>query len=256
MTSGSQRAVTAQQNIEFTKISQEPFGKATAELAAGHSPRASVSRKRTCAADLRVRRPSHGCPPAQNSKARKKESTGHRLNRHCAVRQAIIELIDDNVPAALLPCDSASRASTVGIVWGDDKSDRGVDFAPDHRGVPVGQCTSLSYSGPGHCVWPGLRAAVARHGHSGQADRAPIAVAEPVRRETDRHDPPGMSRPHDRVREAHLRRILDKYAAYYDESRIHGSLDKDAPFHRAIEHLGVITSRPVLGGLHHQYCRI
>src|SRR5262245_6307110 len=43
---------------------------------------------------------------------------------------------DDNVPAALLPCDSASRTSTVGIVRGDDKSDRGVDFAPDHRAFP------------------------------------------------------------------------------------------------------------------------
>jgi transposase InsO family protein len=56
--------------------------------------------------------------------------------------------------------------------------------------------------------------------------------------------------------EAHLRRTLVKYAAYYNESRIHRSLDKDAPFHRTIERLGVITSRPVLGGLHHQYCRI
>jgi hypothetical protein len=28
------------------------------------------------------------------------------------------------------------------------------------------------------------------------------------------------------------------------------------PFHRAIERFGVITSQPVLGGLHHQYCRI
>jgi len=56
--------------------------------------------------------------------------------------------------------------------------------------------------------------------------------------------------------EAHLRRILGKYAAYYNESRIHRSLDKDAPFHRAIERFGVITSQPVLGGLHHQYCRI
>ncbi len=83
---------------------------------------------------------------------------------------------------------------------GDDKSDRGVDFAPDHRGVPLGQRTSLSYSGPGHCVWSDLRAAVTRHGHSGQADRSPIAVAEPVRRETDRHHPTGMSRPPDRVR--------------------------------------------------------
>src|SRR5262249_19017232 len=56
--------------------------------------------------------------------------------------------------------------------------------------------------------------------------------------------------------EAHLRRILRKYAAYYNVSRIHRSLNKDAPFHRAIERVGAITSRPVLGGLHHQYCRI
>ena len=56
--------------------------------------------------------------------------------------------------------------------------------------------------------------------------------------------------------EAHLRRILSKYAGYYNGSRIHRSLHNDAPFHRAIERLGVITSRPVLGGLHHQYSRI
>jgi hypothetical protein len=30
-----------------------------------------------------------------------------------------------------------------------------------------------------------------------------------------------------------MRWILGKYAAYYNESRIHRSLDKDAPFHRA-----------------------
>src|SRR5499427_6843837 len=67
---------------------------------------------------------------------------------------------DDNVPAALLPCDSASRTSTVGIIRGDDKSDRGVDFAPDYRVVSLGQFTSLSYSGSRHCVWPDLQPAV------------------------------------------------------------------------------------------------
>src|ERR1035441_8066500 len=56
--------------------------------------------------------------------------------------------------------------------------------------------------------------------------------------------------------QAHLRRILGAYAAYYNESRIHRSLNKDAPCHRAIERLGAITSYPILGGLHHQYCRI
>jgi transposase InsO family protein len=56
--------------------------------------------------------------------------------------------------------------------------------------------------------------------------------------------------------EAHLRRILTKYADYYNESRTHRSLDKDAPIHRAIQHIGSITSQPILGGLHHHYCRI
>jgi Glutaminase len=55
--------------------------------------------------------------------------------------------------------------------------------------------------------------------------------------------------------EAHLRQVLIKFATYYNECRIHRSLNKDAPFHRAIERLGAITSQPVLGGLHHQYCR-
>src|SRR5262249_54514223 len=107
-----------------------------------------------------------------------------------------------------------------------------------------------------NCVWRGLQAAVACHGHSGQADCTPIAVAESVCRETDRHDPTGMSRPHDRIWGSAPAPGPGSYAAYYNESRIHRSLDKDAPFHRAIERFGVITSRPVLGGLHHQYCRI
>jgi hypothetical protein len=33
-------------------------------------------------------------------------------------------------------------------------------------------------------------------------------------------------------------------------------LNKDVPLHRAIERLGAVISRPVLDGLHHQYCRI
>jgi hypothetical protein len=38
--------------------------------------------------------------------------------------------------------------------------------------------------------------------------------------------------------------------------RTHLSLNKDTPLHRAIQRIGAITSQPVLGGLHHQYCRI
>jgi len=57
--------------------------------------------------------------------------------------------------------------------------------------------------------------------------------------------------------EAHLRWIRGAYAAYNNESRTHNSLNKDAPFHRAIERLDAIRSYHVLfGDFHHQYCRI
>jgi transposase InsO family protein len=56
--------------------------------------------------------------------------------------------------------------------------------------------------------------------------------------------------------EAHLRRILREYAAYYNGSRTHRALNQDAPVHRPVQSIGAITSRPVLGGLHHQYVRV
>ncbi len=56
--------------------------------------------------------------------------------------------------------------------------------------------------------------------------------------------------------EAHLRRILLRYTAYYNEWRTHRSLNKDAPMHRAIQRVGSILSTPVLGGLHHRYGRV
>jgi transposase InsO family protein len=56
--------------------------------------------------------------------------------------------------------------------------------------------------------------------------------------------------------EAHLRRILRTYARYYNEIRTHRSLDKDAPVSRLAQRTGSISSRPILGGLHHHYVRV
>src|ERR1700730_17628982 len=56
--------------------------------------------------------------------------------------------------------------------------------------------------------------------------------------------------------EAHLRRILKSYAAYYNGVRTHRSLNKDAPIWRPVQRTGVITSNPILGELHHHYIRI
>jgi transposase InsO family protein len=56
--------------------------------------------------------------------------------------------------------------------------------------------------------------------------------------------------------EQHLRRILTLYALYYNESRTHLGLAKDAPRRRAVQRCGRIVTTPILCGLHHRYARI
>jgi transposase InsO family protein len=56
--------------------------------------------------------------------------------------------------------------------------------------------------------------------------------------------------------EANLRQVLKAYAAYYNNVRTHLSLGKDAPLVRPVRRFGSIAARPILGGLHHQYCRM
>jgi hypothetical protein len=58
------------------------------------------------------------------------------------------------------------------------------------------------------------------------------------------------------LEEAHLRRVLKAYTAYYNETRPHLGIQKDAPDGRPIERHGVIAADAVLGGLHHRYARI
>ncbi len=59
------------------------------------------------------------------------------------------------------------------------------------------------------------------------------------------------------LNESSLRRILKSYFEYYQYSRTHLSLDKDAPEPRAIQppELGAVVEIPGVGGLHHRYER-
>jgi transposase len=54
----------------------------------------------------------------------------------------------------------------------------------------------------------------------------------------------------------HLRRMLASYSSYYNESRTHLALEKDAPLRRATQRCGAIITTPILSGLHHRYARI
>ena len=57
--------------------------------------------------------------------------------------------------------------------------------------------------------------------------------------------------------EAHLRRVLREYFAYYHDSRPHQSLGGNAPRPREIEppSQGRVVAEPQVGGLHHRYRR-
>jgi transposase InsO family protein len=55
--------------------------------------------------------------------------------------------------------------------------------------------------------------------------------------------------------EDQLRQVLKAYAAYYNHVRLHLALAKDAPLVRPVQRFGEVIARPILGGLHHEYCR-
>jgi putative transposase len=57
--------------------------------------------------------------------------------------------------------------------------------------------------------------------------------------------------------EASLKRILKTYFEYYEYSRTHLSLEKDAPISRAVQarNVGRVIKLPQVGGLHHRYER-
>jgi hypothetical protein len=55
-----------------------------------------------------------------------------------------------------------------------------------------------------------------------------------------------------------LRRVLELYVTYYERSRTHLSLDKDAPIPRPVTAPsdGRVVEIPQVGGLHHRYERV
>jgi transposase InsO family protein len=57
--------------------------------------------------------------------------------------------------------------------------------------------------------------------------------------------------------EAGLRQVLNRYVAYYNRSRTHLALNKDAPAPRPIAptSTGRVVAMPQVGGLHHRYER-
>jgi transposase InsO family protein len=134
--------------------------------------------------------------------------------------------------------------------------DGGVDRAAAHRGFSLGRRPGLHDPGPRSDLWHCHHTPIASYGHSGQ----PIAAASPWQNGFAERLIGSIRRARlDHITvsgEAHLRRILISYAAYYNSVRTHRSLNKDAPIFRPIQQIGIIRSHPILGGFRHHYVRI
>ena len=83
------------------------------------------------------------------------------------------------------------------------------------------------------------------------------SLAECLCRARHRVDQKGMLEAHFVLGENHLRRIVREYMHYYNNSRPHMSLKRNAPVRRSIEppELGKVISIPQVSGLHHRYTR-
>jgi len=59
------------------------------------------------------------------------------------------------------------------------------------------------------------------------------------------------------LNETGLRRVLKSYFEYYERTRTHLSLEKDAPIPRTVQppEFGAVIQLPEVGGLHHRYER-
>jgi hypothetical protein len=63
------------------------------------------------------------------------------------------------------------------------------------------------------------------------------------------------SRPSLRTIQLTSARILSAYATYYNQTRTHLTLQKDAPSGRSVQRVGRMVAISILSGLHHQYAR-
>src|SRR5262249_4675474 len=151
---------------------------------------------------------------------------------------------------------SRSRSAPVHALRGDGASGDRVGCSADCRGVSVGRKPKVPGARPRCHPRRGGEAAPSWPGHPAPTRATEVpwqnAYVErligSVRRECIDHVIV--------LGESYLRRIMSRYAEYYNETRTYLSPGKDAPIGRAIERFDQIVARPMVGGLHHRYTRI
>ena len=140
---------------------------------------------------------------------------------------------------------AAARLIESAVVRGDPASDRGVAGAADRRGVSWETAPTYLVRDNDGAYGPIFRRRVRAMGIRDRptSPRSPWQnpYAEPLigtlRRDCLDHVVIFGAR--------HLRRVLAAYSAYYNKTRTHLSLEKDAPLGRAVQPHGAIITAPI-----------
>jgi putative transposase len=158
-------------------------------------------------------------------------------------RRRFLHSADRAVSSAICARDADTQPAPAGAFQRDGASDRGMDGATTAGGMRAGGGAPVSDPGPRPGLWRAIFASGHDVGHPGSGDCGSI------RRECLDHVVV--------IGERHLRRILSKYVDYYNRTRTHLSLSKDAPEHREVQRPshGRVVEVPRVGGLHHEYLR-
>ena len=122
---------------------------------------------------------------------------------------------------------------------------------------PLGPCASLSASRSRRVLRKGIPRSDKVAGHSRSPHGSAIALAKSLCRAPDRTIRRECLDHVIALNETGLRRVLKLYFEYYERTRTHLSLDKDAPIPRTVQppELGRVVELPEVGGLHHRYER-
>jgi hypothetical protein len=128
---------------------------------------------------------------------------------------------------------AGAQPPACGARRGDGTSNGGMDRPTGPRSLPVACRSPIPAARPGFVVRRTGRGSRS-NGDDECSDGSALALAKRLRRTVHRIRPTRVSRSCDHLHRGRLQRVLTQYVEYYERSRTHLALDKDAP-----------TSRPV-----------
>ena len=178
-------------------------------------------------------------------------------SRHRSARVGFLHGADGDLSSPVRARDADAQTAPARAFQCNGASDCGMDGAATARSVRAGGGAPVSDPGPRPSLWRtifapaktlDIREAVIAPRSPWQNAYAERVIGS-IRRECLDHVVV--------IGERHLREILSKYVDYYNGTRTHLSLAKDAPEPRGVQvrSEGRVVEVPRVGGLHHQYLR-